>query len=514
MGLLARRLAVLASILAPPALHAQLAPVGVPAGVLRVELDGAFQIWDQRWRDGAREALGSSLTSPAVGSNLFPSLADADTRIGRLTGVADYRLNLGTLATDAQAEDNRVFFGAALGLTRSLTLFGRMPLVRVRTQASIALTPTPASDAGLNPGAAQQAAFFQELDASLTALGARIAAGEFDADPALKARAQTTLDGGGALRADLFGLLADPATAAPFVPRATSVAGAALTSRVADLQSTLAADFGVGGFTATPALPSDPVTSEALLAAISDPFGAIAARAGETKITFRGDAEVGLAFTVIDRWDRGRARGGARLAAEGLVRLPTGRVARLDRLLALGTGDGQTDVEVRLTADVGSGRWGLRAEGAYNRQLAADYLARVAPPTQPLAAIALLSSVRRDPGDVVSLTVRPFFRLAPTLAIQGSATRWSRGADAVTYSTDADAIPGVDPAVLALDSKASATVLGIGLTYSNPGRRGAGGAGWPLDASWGYERIVTASGGIVPDMHVMRTRLRFYFGLF
>ena len=67
----------------------------------------------------------------------------------------------------------------------------------------------------------------------------------------------------------------------------------------------------------------------------------------------------------------------------------------------------------------------------YNRQLAADYVLRVAPPTQPLAGLDLLSGVRRDPGDVVRFAVRPFFRLAPAFAIEGTAMHWSRGEDEV-----------------------------------------------------------------------------------
>ena len=60
MGHCARRLGVragtLACLLVPPAVQAQLAPVGVPAGVVRVELDGAMDIWDFRYRDGSFEA--------------------------------------------------------------------------------------------------------------------------------------------------------------------------------------------------------------------------------------------------------------------------------------------------------------------------------------------------------------------------------------------------------------------------------------------------------------------------
>ena len=513
MGHCVRRLAAIACLLVPSALRAQLAPVGVPAGVLRVDLDGALETWDQRWRDGSREPLGADLSSAAAGSDLFPSLGDADARIGRITGLPDFRLNLGTLATDAEADVGRGVLGLALGLTRSLTVFGNIPLVRARVQSAIQIDPATA-DAGVNPGAEQEAGFFQELDASLTALSGRIAAGDFDADPALKARAQAALEAGTALGDDLFGLLADPATASAFVPTAGSPAGAAIASRVADLQTALASDFGVGGFTTGVALPDSPVTRDDLVALLADPAGPIATRPGESKVTFRGDAEAGLALTLADHWDRATRRGGFRAAVEGLVRFPTGQVARPDRLLALGTGDGQTDVEFRVTTDLGSGAWGLRAEGLYNRQLAADYLLRVAPPTQPLTGSDRLSAVRRDPGDILSIAVRPFFRLAPTLAIQASAMRWSRGADEVGYLTPADSIPGVSASVVAEDSKVSATVLGIGITYSSPGRLRPGGKGLPVDASWTYERVVGASGGIVPDRHAVRARLRVYFGIF
>jgi hypothetical protein len=298
------------------------------------------------------------------------------------------------------------------------------------------------------------------------------------------------------------------------VPIATSPAGQAITARVTALQTSLATDFGVGGFTSTPTLPDALAATETFVAVLSDPGGPFALRPGATKVTFRGDAEAGVAWTAVDHWDRNQHQGGFRAAIEGLVRFPTGRVARPDRVLALGTGDGQTDVEARLTTDLGGGRWGLRAEGTYTRQLAADYLLRVAAPTDPLASLDLLSGIHRDPGDIVSLAVRPFYRLAPTLGLQASLTHWSRGADAVSYASSADEIPGVDPAVLAEDTKATATTVGFGLTYSNPGGYRAGGRGLPVDAGWSYERVVRSSGGIVPDRHVMRARLRVYLGVF
>ncbi len=392
MGQCARRLAVLAGLLAPSGAYAQLAPVGVPAGVLRVDLDGSVETWDHRWLDGERAPLGTDLSSPAAGSDLLPSLIDADARIGRITGLTGYRLNLGALTTDALADESRGSLGLALGLTRAITIFGNVPLVRVRVQTRYALTPTTTTDAGLTPGTDAQASFFGQFDASLATLGQRLADGDFDGDPALKARAATTLQDATALRDDLFGLLADPLTASSFVPTATSTAGTAVTTRLTTLQTTLASDFGVAGFSELPTLPTEPAATADLLAALGDPSGPTALQLDESKLTFRGDAEAGVALTLVDRWDRGRGRGGFRAAVEGLVRFPTGELARPDRVLALGTGDGQTDVEFRITADLGAGRWGLRGEGMYNRQLAADYILRVAPPTQPLAGLDLLSA--------------------------------------------------------------------------------------------------------------------------
>jgi hypothetical protein len=35
-----------------------------------------------------------------------------------------------------------------------------------------------------------------------------------------------------------------------------------------------------------------------------------------------------------------------------------------------------------------------------------------------------------------------------------------------------------------------------------------------VDASWSYERVLSASGGVVPNVHRLRGRFRVYLGLF
>jgi hypothetical protein len=500
-----------APLAAPRAASAQLPPVGVPPGVLRVEVDGNFDSWDKRFRDGTREPLATAFASSALGSDLLPVLAPYDTLIRRITGLGDFRLNLGSLGGDAHGEVSNATLGLALGVARAVTVFGRLPLARVRMQTTLAVGT--GGNAGLNPGTAAQAPFLDEFAVALTTLESQIAAGAYDADPARRALAEATLAQGAALFTDLLTLLGDPATAAPFIPTGGSDAGTALNARLAELQATLGTDLGVGGFASVPALPATPATAEEVSAFIGDPFGPVGVQPGDAEVTFRGDAEAGLAVTIADRWDRDGKRGGFRAAAEGLVRFPTGERARNDRLLAVGTGDGQTDFEIRGVVDLGSGNLGLRLEGGYNRQLAADVLEAVAPPTQPFPTRSLITTVRLDPGDVTTLAIRPFWRVARTFALVGSLERWSRGEDEAEYRSPDDAIPGVEPAVLAQETDASATVVTVGVTYSNPGALRPGGTGLPVDAGWTYERIVGASGGIVPDIHRIRGRFRVYFGI-
>ena len=513
MRLGVRQLGAFLALLVPSAGAAQLPPVGVPPGVFRVEADGFLETWEERYVDGRAEPLGTSLAASALGSALLPSLAAAEARIRVASGLTGYQLNLGTLAADVHADRGFASFGGSLGLTRAITIFGRMPLVRSRIQYEASLDGA-AANAGLNPGLTAQDAFFQQFDAALATLAARIADGTYDGDPAQRAAAEATLAQGATLREDLFLLLADPETAAPFVPTTASDAGSAIVGRVTTLQTSLAGSLGVEGFTAAPALAAAPATADNLESYLADPAGPIGLRGGQALVSFRGDAETGVAVTLVDRWDLRGRRGGLRAAVEGLVRFPTGVRGRTDRLLALGTGDGQTDLEVRATVDVGAGAWGVRLEGGVNRQLAGDIVARVAPPTQPFPARDLLAELTLDPGDVVTFAARPFFRLARTVALIGTVEHRSRGEDEVRYRDDAAAIPGVDAAVLGEGTDAGATVLGIGITYSNPGGLRPGGRGLPVDAGWSYERVVRASGGVVPNVHRLRARFRVYFGIF
>jgi hypothetical protein len=501
------RLGVVACLIIPVRAGAQLAPVGVPGGTLRVELEGSLATFDRQFRNGERESYGATLTSPALGSDLLPLLADADQRIARIINSPGYRLNLGTLTTDALADVGTGFFGLGVGVTNGITIFGRIPLVRSRVQTTTGLNSTGA-DAGLNPGQAAQQPFFDNFDVAIATLNGKLAAGDYNADPNTRALAEATLAQATALRADLFGLLADPSTASPVAPVSNSTTGAAVLARIAALQTTFASSLNVPGFDAAPQLAAAPLGPDGLRQVLTS---SLALRTDETPVSFRGDAEVGAALTLVDRWDRGSRRGGFRTAISGLVRLPTGVRERSDRPLDLGTGEGQTDIQVDLITDVGSGIVGARLAGSYVRQLPSDVQLRVAAPGT-LVGPERLAFVRRDPGDIIAINVQPFIRLARTFALQLGLQHWSRKVDQVSYRSPADALPGVDPSILA-ETAANATVFSAGMSYSNPGRLGRGGAGLPIDAGWSYERVIRSGSGTVPNVHRVRGSFRVYFGL-
>jgi hypothetical protein len=503
---------LVAGLALPSQVGAQLPAIGVPGGVVRVELDGSLETFERRFRDGRLEPYAADLSSSALGSDRIPALADADTRIGRIIGNTGYRINLGSWTADAHADVGRGFLGLSLGLTDAITVFGRIPLVRSRVQSTFQLDPALA-DAGLNPGQEEQLPFFTEMDAALATLSEKLARGDYNANPSQLALAQSTLADATVLRADLFGLLADPATTSAALPLATSPAGTALDGRVVALQNVLAADLAVTGFTLTPALPDAALTTDELVQLLGSPTGPSNVRLSESSRTFRGDAEVGASLTLIDRWDRGTRRGGLRAAVSGLVRLPTGRLPLTDRPLDLGTGEGHTDLQVDVVTDAGAGPLGARLTGTYVRRLAANVLTRVASPSQAFAGPDRLRTVRHDPGDVLALGAHPFFRLARTLALQAGVIHWLRGTDSYTYASPGEALPGIDPNVLAAESRANATLLSVGITYANLGRLRRGGRGLPVDASWSYQRVLRAGENPVPDSHAVRGQFRVYFGV-
>jgi hypothetical protein len=208
---------------------------------------------------------------------------------------------------------------------------------------------------------------------------------------------------------------------------------------------------------------------------------------------------------MIDRW--GDRRPAFRLAFTGLVRLPTGLIDRSDDFFDLGTGDGQTDLEFRAAADVATGIIGARFSASYNRQMAADFQRRIYAPSQPLAYRYRVATVNSDPGDEISLGVEPFLKLAPGFALTFGAFHWKHGEDKISYA--GASVPGVAATDLAIGSERSATAIQGGLTFSS--FSGVPGKVTPIEARFGYRKVVAGSGGAVDATKKLWFQVRAYY---
>ncbi|HJR33702.1 MAG TPA: hypothetical protein VJ817_02045 [Gemmatimonadales bacterium] len=514
----ARRLAVLLFLSCPPIapLSAQLQPVTVPRGLLRLTFGGRFEYWDRRYLDGARQdAAGDFIRNPLDGGFL-PTLAADEAALRRVTGVQAISLSLGASSGSMLVNVGTGNIGAAYGLGSRLTLFGNVPIVRVRVQSVFGLDSTDAT-AGFNPahpifGNASEggptATFLNQLDAALGTVAANLAAGAYDADPARKALAQQTLTQGTTLQTDLEALL----LGATFLPLAGSAGAAAITAPIESLRQSLTALAGPG-FDAVPAFPTARLSGAAFEGFATNPEGPIASSPFQAPILqYLGDVELGAAFAWLEH--RPATGLGVRSVIQGTVRLRTGRLDLPQNFFDRSTGDRQSDLQADLVTDVVKGGFGARITARYVHQLPGRVTSRITPPDQPIASASTTAELERDPGEIVELGIEPFIRIAPTLALVAGVRRWSKGADSYDYTRSQAPIDGLSPDVLAIGSKENATLLSASLSFSHQGIRKDGSIGLPMDASVRWERVIGSSLGRVPERHTIAVQLRLYRRLF
>ena len=515
----ARRQLSLLLLLCCPAiapLSAQLQPVTVPRGLIRLEFGGRFDYWDRRYLDGIRQdAAGDFIRNPFDGA-FVPALAADEAALRRITGVPAHSLSLGGSTGSMQVSVGTGNIGAAYGLGSRLTIFGNVPIVRVRVQNVFALDSTGAT-AGFNPAhpafgnsaeGGQTATFLNQLDAALGTVAANLAAGAYDADPARKALAQQTLTQGTTLQTDLKALL----LGATFLPLAGTAAAAAITTPIESLRATLTTLTGPG-FDAAPAFPTARLSGAAFEGFATDPGGPIASSPFQAPILqYLGDVELGAAFAWLDR--RPPAGLGLRSVIQGTVRLRTGRLDLPQNFFDRSTGDRQSDLQADLVTDLFRGGVGARITARYVHQLPGRVTSRIAPPDQPFASAGATAELERNPGEIVELGVEPFIRIAPTLALLAGVRRWSKGADSYAYTRSQEPIDGLSPDLLAIGSRENATLLSASLSFAHDGIRKDGSTGLPMDAALRWELVIGSSLGRVPQRHTVAVQLRLYRRLF
>lgn len=509
--------AVAALLAVAPAAAAQLEPVGVPRGTLRVEFGAGFSGWDQRFLDGKAEPWTADFARDTNASNVFPEFSPAEGTLSRIIGRPGSLINLGKTTSTALVNYSSAELSAALGLTRHLTIFGRLPLVHNRVQPTLTFTGdsvgfNQAGGAfGTAAGAAANNLFLGNFLVALDTLSARIQGGYYDADLAQKALAAATYADGSLLQAQLDTLTRLESGNTPFLPIAQSGTGQAILDRVENVQtamSTLAVTF-----TDVLPLPSTPLGPADFDNFISNPAGPVNAfQPAQTDATYLGNISVGAAWTFLDHWDVGQHQGGVRLAASAALTLPTALLDNANNFFDLSTGIPGYSVLGSLVTDLGAGRWGGRIALSYDWRFPTLRVRRVGLPSQPLAYYYRLSNVSLDAGDIFTADFRPFFRLARSFALVAGVRYSTQGTSQYSWYTPGDAKPGLDPQSLGADSQRSWTDVSGGVTYTSSATRG-GKTGLPVEAAFNYGQTVSASGGAVAKTTFAVFNLRLYFRL-
>jgi hypothetical protein len=499
-------------------LAAQLEQITVPKGQLRAEVGGEFDNWDQQFREGTTESWAADFASDSLGSDRIPELATAEGVLGRILGQAGFRLSIGRTTATELVNVGTLNLGLALGLTHRLTIFGRLPLVRARAQPRVAFTGdsvgfNPASRAfGSGTGGSASQTFFDNFAHALDTLTTRFQAGYYAGRPDSVLAAQTLAEGT-LLRARLDTLTRIESDNAPFLPVSQSSAGQAINNTVTTLQGTLST-LQVAGFNDVLPLPDTPLGPGEFDQFLSSPSpGPVVVRAPtETLYWYLGNIELGASYSLIDRWDRPGHLGGIRLVGRASLTLPTARLDRSDDFFDVGTGTAGYGLNLGLVADLGSRSWGARLEGDYVRRFPVLRVRRISLPSQPYAYLYREANLSLDQGDDLSLSVQPFYRLTPAFALTADIRHTSRGASHYSYYRSEDALPGLNPDDLAVDSKMSWTSLSGGVTFTSRGVNQTG-RGIPVEANWHYGQTVAASGGRVPKLQFTSLSLRLYFSL-
>ncbi|HEX9692069.1 MAG TPA: hypothetical protein VGA22_08225 [Gemmatimonadales bacterium] len=497
----------------------------VPKGALRLGFEPRYdshgEVFDS---NGVLRPLGAYLSDTALGVRLIPTLLPTQLALRGITLDTTLTLNAGAFRTSLDADVRRIPLSLAFGITRRLTVTAMIPFVTTRAQALVSLDTAggvgwnqAAPDAGNAAAAGQIQSLLAELESAAAFIDAQVAANGYDcpAGPtcdearALVSRTRSVAIDVSAMSGVTSGGVSGTLLP-PFAPLATSPEGLAV---VAELQA-LSADlqtFGAAGLAASLPLPTSPLGEDDFASLLGDSaYGYLASPIGFHSFNKRlGDAEVGLRYGLIQN-DR------LRTVVAATARLPTGQRDAPNHYTDLGTGDRQTDVELRLETVWQPGIIAVAFDVSYTLQLGDNLVRRVAPFTAPLATALAETTVQRNLGDILRLGLYPSLRLSDGFTAYASASYLKKTADRYVlpsgFDVPLEAGGPVTAADLSLGTDWHTLSFGAGVYYRSVGARGS--TALPVEAGIDYRSAFRGSGGLAPKTSTVNIFLRLYWRLF
>ncbi len=509
-------LAVLVSIATPLGLEGQdfSGPL-LAEGRLRLEVNSLFHFADKRFgrrMEGGslvekNEPLGFDFADTAVGSRLFPALEGLEADLATATGASVTPVVLGR--TRAVLTKDAVWLPIRLdvGVFDWLTVGAMVPFSRRRAEFETSFQDTGAN-VGLTPDGNS---FLGALEAANLVLGG-LTTTLCGADPSSPACAQATtlLADGNDFHQALTNGYSDHAV----FPLTGSDTGAALQARVTSLVNAYQA-IGVGTFPTSIPLATEMLTDAAYKDLVTNPALGVGS---DSLTTWRSPWELGDAelYARARLWVTGQEIGPGEpepnlrveIGAGVLVRLGSGRTDSPRNFLDTGSGDGQNDIEVSVFGALSAGeRFGIVGDFRYGIQRPVQVLRRVTAPDRIFAPLDPAEQVVRwNPGDYAQFRVSPRAYLTAEVALVFDLRYFWKRSD--RYSLD-EAVAGVDPGLLELETEERLLGIGGGVVYSTE----RSGRGRPIEARFLFHRAVSGSGGATPKTSRFEVGLRFYRGL-
>jgi hypothetical protein len=288
----------------------------------------------------------------------------------------------------------------------------------------------------------------------------------------------------------LYGTSADR-PGAPFIPLAGGVIQQAIDAHLADIRTAFTS-FGISAGSGAFVAAKGFAANAQLQALVSDEtYGIGLDSIGTTESIALGDVELSATAQLFNSFSDSLSGGVKwRGALSGVVRLGTGHRARESRPFDIGTGDGQTDVEVRGAIDLLVRERLLTTVAAtYTQQLGSLAFDRL--PYSPELIFALDDPISGSikPGNMAAVRVNPRFLLTRALMVGGLLMATHRGADQVT-------VTGIAPtgAVFGNPNPANTWAGGLTMSYSNLAtHRGTGDARFPAEIQFSHLETLGAT---------------------
>lgn len=517
----------------------------LPRGVLRVRTLGQWTSFNERYGmdtpgrpDGALEPLGINFTLDTIGVRQFPDLDSLQRGLRLLTGNPDFGLTLGNTRVNLNDRVAAIPFVIDAGLSQRFSIGIQIPYVKTTSSVFFGVnTNQREGNLGFNPALANATAagvnttMFNQFTAAAAQLSASLAACQGSTAPqcaplnAQRGNAQALIASSSGFAVGVNEIY----STSPFVPITGTDAQLAIEARVAAFRA-LYASFGVNSITSTgPFAAQNRLTLPDAQTILSDPaFGVAADPLQTTTRGHIGDIDVGGKFLVFDSFGNSSK---ARMSPEGLnfrasvggvVRLPTGQSDSPNNFIDIGTGNGQTDLEGRLYADllVGNHFWQSFVV-RYNDQLADNQFMRIIDlPDKELAPLYRRQKVRRDLGNAFEFETSPRIVLNDFFAVSGQYLYRRKGQD---HYTGTFAIPAavtgfaditLDASTLDLETETTEHRLGGGISFSNLFAFEEGKAKIPFEVTYLHWQTVRGAGGNQSKFFTDQIQLRLYARLF